>query len=128
MSRETSTVSEPSRGRRALLMLGMLGLLGVLALAAGWVYVKSRADLTGLEGTWRQQGDASHTFRFKANGNVDAWYQVPIMAVRLLTAWHPRDTHCDPNELLFTELRYSRPAGVALAVARDRKTALPKQG
>jgi len=60
-------------------MLGMLGLLGVLALAAGWVYVKSRADLTGLEGTWRQQGDASHTFRFKANGNVDAWYQGLLM-------------------------------------------------
>jgi hypothetical protein len=62
-----------------LIVLGLLGLLLAVGLAGGWVYLKSRADLTGLEGTWREQGDDRHTFQFRANGNVDARYQGLLM-------------------------------------------------
>lgn len=33
----------------------------------------------GLEGTWRREGDPTHTFRFRANGTVEARYQGWLM-------------------------------------------------
>jgi hypothetical protein len=57
----------------------MLGLLLAVALAGGGAYLKARASMVGLEGTWREQGDATHTFQFRANGNVDARYQGLLM-------------------------------------------------
>jgi hypothetical protein len=79
MSREPSTVAQPRGRQRSLIVSGLLGLLVVVGLAGGWVYLKSRVQMAGLEGTWRQQGDATHTFQFRANGNVDARYQGWLM-------------------------------------------------
>lgn len=74
MSHQPATVSGARTGRRPFVVLGIVGLILVVALAGGWIYVKFRSDMAGLEGRWRQQGDAAHTFRFRANGNIDAWY------------------------------------------------------
>jgi hypothetical protein len=75
MSLEPSATAKPRGHWRLLVLLAALGLLLLAGLAGGWLYLKSRADTAGLEGTWRQRGDASHTYRFRSNGDVDAWYR-----------------------------------------------------
>jgi hypothetical protein len=78
MSREPSSVAERRGGQRARVAVAILSLLLVVGLAGGWVY-QARTHMAGLEGTWRQQGDPTHTFQFRANGNVDARYQGLLM-------------------------------------------------
>jgi hypothetical protein len=75
MSLQPSTLAQPHGHWRLLVVLAVLALLLLAGLAGGWWYLKSRADTAGLEGTWRRQGDPTHTYQFRANGNVDAWYQ-----------------------------------------------------
>jgi hypothetical protein len=79
MSRDPSTVAEQRGRQRALVAFGILGSLLVAGLAGGGAYLKYRANMAGLEGTWREQNDANHTFQFRANGNVDARYQGWLM-------------------------------------------------
>lgn len=61
-----------NRFRRPALAAGVF----ILACACilGFFCLKGYSQTAGLEGTWREQGDKMHTFQFRANGNVDAWY------------------------------------------------------
>jgi hypothetical protein len=90
MSREPLAAAAPRGRRRPVFVLGVLGLLLAAALAGGWVYQKARADLAGLEGTWREQGDSMHTFRFRANGDVDVRYQGFLMGTFMTWRRHGR--------------------------------------
>jgi hypothetical protein len=62
------------RNKRVLIALGILGLLVVVALAGGWVYLWIAGhDRAGLEGTWRDQVNPTHSYEFQANGNLATW-------------------------------------------------------
>jgi hypothetical protein len=70
-----SLSGEGPSGRRRLFTLGGLGLLLVAALVGGWVYLRpAEANMAGLEGTWRDPANPKHSYQFRANGAVDAWY------------------------------------------------------
>jgi hypothetical protein len=60
-------------------VLVSLGFLVAAGLVGGWVWLKSARvpgrDTAGLEGTWRDRPDSRHTYRFRASGDVDAWYE-----------------------------------------------------
>jgi hypothetical protein len=79
MSRQPSIVAESRRHHHPVIVFSILGLLLAATLAGGWLYLKSQANMAGLEGTWREQGDAMHTYQFRANGNIDARYQGFLM-------------------------------------------------
>ena len=51
----------------------LLVVVGVGGLAY-WGYWKVPAEPPGLEGVWRDPTDPKHTYRFRANGVMDAWY------------------------------------------------------
>jgi hypothetical protein len=74
MSHAPTTVSEPRTHTRTLVLFGILALVLIVGLAGGWFYLKSRANMAGLEGTWKASDDPKHSFQFRSNGNVDAWY------------------------------------------------------
>jgi hypothetical protein len=64
--------------RRRLVAFGGLGLLLIAVLVGSWAYWRpttaTGSNLAGLEGTWRDRPDSRHTYQFRANGDVDAWY------------------------------------------------------
>jgi hypothetical protein len=51
-------------------------------------------------------------------GSVQAWFEVSIAAVTVVTGWRPGAMD-GPNLPPLMELVYPRPTGVAAAVARD---------
>jgi hypothetical protein len=53
----------------------VLGLVLLGALVSGWARSKPPLDTTGLEGTWRSPTYPRHTYQFRANGDVDVWYE-----------------------------------------------------
>jgi hypothetical protein len=58
-----------------LLLVTVAGLL-LGAAATGWFYLhRQRAQMAGLEGTWRAGANSRHTHQFSANGTVYSWYE-----------------------------------------------------
>ena len=75
-----SAPSPPRRAssRRRLVVFVGLGLLVALVLAGSWAYLKYRAHTAhtaGLAGVWHDPTDPKHAYRFRAGGDVDAWYE-----------------------------------------------------
>ena len=64
--------------RRRLAALACLGLLLLVVAGVGclayWGYGKFLAEPLGLGGVWYDPTDPKHTYRFRANGAMDAWY------------------------------------------------------
>ena len=68
----------PTRRRRSWLVmaLAVLTLLFVVGAGGTLFYFHLRAQkLAGLEGTWRDPADPKHSYQFRSNGNVDAWWE-----------------------------------------------------
>ncbi len=73
MASQPSTSARASGNRRALIVCGVIG-LGVIAAVGAWVYLwTSGHDMTGLEGTWRDKTNATHTYEFRPGGELAAW-------------------------------------------------------
>src|SRR5262245_39674720 len=65
----------PAAVRWGLVACLAVGMLLVLALVAGVAHLRSREKMAGLGGTWRDAPTSRHTFQFRPNGDLEAWYQ-----------------------------------------------------
>ncbi len=90
------------RGRTTAALVIWALIIGA-AVAVG-AYVKSRSDTTGLEGTWRVTTDTKHDYRFKANGDLEAWYQGLPMGTFM--TWER-----DGTTITVRTIRAQRPSG-----------------
>jgi hypothetical protein len=68
------SAASPNRRLAVLLCFAVLLVVAGAGGLAYWGSVKFLAEPPGLGGTWYDPADPKHTYRFRANGDMDAWY------------------------------------------------------